>query len=83
MVGVDPPDAVLAPDREPELVLERVQVAIDGPDRDMPIRAAMSAVRDPSGCASRIATTRASRASRSRLRAVPLAVVVHRHGPGG
>ena len=31
LLGIDPPDAVLAPDRQPELLLDRVQVAVDGP----------------------------------------------------
>ena len=30
LLGIDPPHAVLAPDRQPELLLERGQVAIDG-----------------------------------------------------
>ena len=31
LLVIDPPDALVAPDREPQLVLERGQVAIDGP----------------------------------------------------
>ena len=30
LLGIDPPDAVLTPDRQPELLLERGQVAVDG-----------------------------------------------------